>query len=262
MFCLSFDGQEELAVCTDFCQDLRTFEFVESNFSNPLHHSVKGRLKASIEYWRFIGAPKFILDTISDGYKIPFITTPPPVHLKNNGSALEHSDFVNDAILELLQDNRIEELTTSPEIINPLTASVQSSGKKRLILDFRHINLHVFKQKFKCEGLHTIRDIISEDYFAFSFDLKSGYHHVDIFPDHRKLLAFSWHFGTNRVRYFQFTVLPFGLSSAPFIFMKLIKPLEAFWRLRGIPIAIFCDDGVGAGSSRDTLRNLMVLSSA
>ena len=118
-------------------------------------------------------------------------------------------------------------------------------------MDLRHINLHVFKQKFKCEGLHTIRDIFSADYFVFSFDLKSGYHHVDIFPDHRKFLAFSWHFGTNCVRYFQFTVLPFGLSSAPFIFTKLIKPLEAFWRLQGIPIAIFFDDGVGAGSSRD-----------
>ena len=233
MFCPSFDGQEELAVCTDICQDLRTFEFAESNFSKLLHYSVKGRLKASIEFWRFIGAPKFI----------PFITTSPPVHLNNNGSVLEHSDFVNDAILELLQDNRIEELTTPPEIVNPLTVSVQSSGKKRLILDLRHINLHVFKQKFKCEGLHTIRDIFSEDYFVFSFDLKSGYHHVDIFPGHRKILAFSWHFGTNCVRYFHFTVLPFGLSSAPFIFTKLIKPLEAFWRLQGIPIAIFFDDG-------------------
>ena len=47
-------------------------------------------------------------------------------------------------------------------------------------------------------------------------------------------------------------MLPFGLSSAPFIFTKLIKPLEAFWRLQEIPIAIFFfDDGVGAGSSRD-----------
>ena len=239
MFCPSFDqsdGQEDLAVCTDICQDLRTFEFAEPNFSKL---SVKGRLKTSIEYWRFIGAPEFILDIISDGNKIPFITTPPPVHLKNNGSALAHSGFVNDAILELLQDNRIEELITPPEIINPLSVSVQSSGKKRLILDLRRINLHVFKQKFKCEGLHTIRDIFSKDYFVFSFDLKSGYRHVDIFPDHRKFLAFSWHFGTNCVRYFHFTVLPFGLSSVPFNFTKLIKPSEAFWRLQGIPIAIF-----------------------
>lgn len=81
-------------------------------------------MKASIEFWSFIGAPKFILDIISYGYKIPFITIPPPVHLKNNGSALEHSDFVNDAILELLQDNRIEKLTTPPEIVNPLTVCV------------------------------------------------------------------------------------------------------------------------------------------
>ena len=103
-------------------------------------------MKASIEFWRFIGAPKFILDIISDGYKIPFITIPPPVHFKNNGSALEHSDFVNDAILELLQDNRIEELTTPPEIVNPLAVCVLSSGKKRLILDLRHV-ISMFSSK-------------------------------------------------------------------------------------------------------------------
>ena len=138
MFCPSFDGQEELAVCTDICQDLRTFEFAESNFSKLWHYPVKGRFKASIEFWRFISAPKFILDIISDGYKILFITTPPPVHLKKNGSALEHSEFVNDAILEFLQDNCIEELTTRTEIINALTVSVQSSGKRRLILDLAY----------------------------------------------------------------------------------------------------------------------------
>ena len=82
--------------------------------------------------------------------------------------------------------------------------------------------------------------------FVFSFDLKSGYHHVDIFPEHRKYLAFSWDFHT---RYFQLTALPFGLSSAPFIFTKLLKPLETHWRSRGIPIAIFFDDEVGARAS-------------
>ena len=122
-----------MGVCTDICHDLRTFEFVEYNFPKLLHYSVKGGLKASIEFWRFIGGPKFILDIISDGYKIPFITTPPPVHLKNNGSASEHSDFVNDNILELLQDDRIQELTVPLEIINPLTFSVQVLVKRGCI---------------------------------------------------------------------------------------------------------------------------------
>ena len=167
-----------------------------------MHPSVKGRLSASIDYWRLIGAPDFILVIIGDGYKIPFSTTPLPVHLRNNALALGESAFVCEAIIELLRDNRVEELTTAPDILNPLTVSVQNSGKKRLILDLRHINLHIFKQKFQCEGLHTIRDVFSKDYFVFSFDLKSGYHHVDTFPEYRKYLAFSWDFGAGCTRYF------------------------------------------------------------
>ena len=70
-------------------------------------------------------------------------------------------------------------------------------------------------------------------------------------------------FGTNCVRYFQFTVLSLGLSSAPFIFMKLLKPLEAFLRLQGIPIASsFFSMMVSALIPLARLRNLTVLSSA
>ena len=59
---------------------------------------------------------------------------------------------------------------------------------------------------------------------------------MDIFHDHRKYLALSWDFGKGHTRYFQFTVLPFGLSSAPFIFTKLLKPLETHWRSQAISI--------------------------
>ena len=77
---------------------------------------------------------------------------------------------------------------------------------------------------------------------------------MGIFPDHRKYFAFSWDFGKGHTRYFQLTVLPFGLSSAPFIFTKLLKPLETHWRSQGIPRAIFFDDGVGAGSSLEAAK--------
>ena len=185
------------------------------------------------------------MTVIRCGYKIPFISTPPSQHYSNNASAINEAEFVGEAILELLRDNRVLELFSPPDFVNPLSVSVQSSRKKRLILDLRHINLHVYKQKFKCEGLHAIKSA-----FVFNFDFKSGYHHVDIFPtfpDHRKYLAFSWDFVGGHTRYFQFTVLPFGLSSAPYIFTKLLKPLETHWRAQGIPIAIFFDDGFGAG---------------
>ena len=248
--CVPLDAEDDLCVGE---RGRENFDFRSDDdhsvFSLP---SVKGRLVKSVNYWRSIGAPRFVLNIINGGYKIPFITAPPRYKFRNNASARKEPDFVTEAVLGLLHDNRVEELDAAPEIINLLSVSVQNTGKKRLILDLRNINLHVFKQKFKCEGLHTIKDISSRNCFVFSFDLKSGYHHADIFVEHRKYLAFSWDFGTGHARYFQFTVLPFGLSSAPFIFTKLLRPLETHWRSHGIPIAIFFDDGIGAG---DTLKN-------
>ena len=80
--------------------------------------------------------------------------------------------------------------------------------------------------------------------YMISFDLKSGYHHIDIFEGHQFLLGFSWRFpGSSVSRFFVFTVLPFGLSVASFTFTKCLKPLEKYWRLQGIKIAIFLDDG-------------------
>jgi len=114
----------------------------------------------------------------------------------NNASALTEADFVREAILDLLRDNRVEEIISPPDIVNLLTVSVQANGKKRLILDLRHINLHVYKQKFKC------KTTFAKDFFVFAFDLKSGYHHVYIFPEHRKYLAFLWEFVSGQTRFF------------------------------------------------------------
>ena len=78
----------------------------------------------------------------------------------------------------------------------------------------------------------------------FSFDLKSGYHHIDIHPDQQTFLGFAWKFpGEISCRYFVFTVLPFGLSSTPYISTKCLKPVEKYWRIYGVNIALFLDDG-------------------
>ena len=38
---------------------------------------VKGRLKACVQFWESISAPQFVLSVIREGYKIPFLHTPP-----------------------------------------------------------------------------------------------------------------------------------------------------------------------------------------
>ena len=53
-----------------------------------------------------------------------------------------------------------------------------------------------------------------------------------------------------------FSVLPFGLSSAPYIFTKCLKPIEKYWRFNGVNIALFLDDGWMIDSDRDTCTTL------
>ena len=93
---------------------------------------------------------------------------------------------------------------------------MSGSGKERLVLDLRHVNKFVDKQKVKFEG---VKESTNYSKYAIKFDLKSGYHHLEIHPEYQKCLGFSWKFG-NQVNYFNFTVLPFGLSSAGHIFRR------------------------------------------
>ena len=133
-----------------------------------------------------IHAPQFILDVIEYGYKLPLLQIPPPFTAKYNSSALEQPDFVESAINDLISNDFATEVFEPPVIINPLSVSIQKSGKKRLILDLRHVNQFLYKCRFRCEDLSIAKEILSAGDFMFTFDLKSGYHHVEIFPEHRK----------------------------------------------------------------------------
>ena len=117
---------------------------------------VKGNLKLNVAFWEHIGASRFIRDTILDGYKIPFIHTPPSAHFCNNRSAIQYSDFVGQAISDLLATGSVVECESAPTVVKPLSVSVQSNGKKRLILDLRHPNYFVMKSKVKFEDAKTM----------------------------------------------------------------------------------------------------------
>ena len=55
-----------------------------------------------------------------------------------------------------------------------------------------------------------------------------------------------------RESFFVFTVPPFGLSSAPYIFTKAVRVLVRYWRSHAVRITVYLDDGLG--SARDFAR--------
>ena len=131
-------------------------------------------------------------------------------------------------------------------VINPLTVAIQKNGKKRLILDCRNINKNIAQFKFRFENYIVTHNMLLENCKFFSFDLKSAYHHIEIFDEHRKYLAFRW-----ENKNYVFNVLPFGISCAGHIFTKVCRVLIKKWRDSGYRVIMFLDDGLGIADSQE-----------
>ena len=115
-------------------------------------NSVRGRLKENSHFWKNELKPAlFVQNIIDNGYMIHFITVPPSLYAPNNKSNLRNSRFAFQAILKLLKSNCIEKLDQKPYCRNPLT--VAESKKLRLVLDLRHVNSFIKRNKFRYENL-------------------------------------------------------------------------------------------------------------
>ena len=144
-----------------------------------------------------------------------------------------------------------------PYFINPLSVSVQANSKKTLILDLRYVNRHSQKKRIKYEDWKVTISYFEVGAYMFTFDLKSGYHRIEVAADHQCYLGFSWVDPIyKRRQFYRLRALPFRLSSAPHIFTKVLQPLVKHWRLNGAHIALFLDDGWGIASSRDECASL------
>ena len=217
----------------------RCWEF-QLGESQPV--SVKGRLRQHVQFWvDTLCAPGWIVDLIREGYVIPFYSEPTAHARPNQQSARGNAGFVDLAVAELLSGGYIESVSTKPYICSPLSVVENATGKQRLVLNLRHVNQFVWKQKFKYEDLRIAMMLFRPSEYMFTFDLKSGYHHVEVTQAHRKYLGFEWN-----GRYFQFSVLPFGLSSAPYVFSKLMRVLVRRWRSKGLKAIMYLDDGICA----------------
>ena len=79
--------------------------------------------------------------------------------------------------------------------------------------------------------------MIQQNDWMVSMDLQDAYCCVLVHPNHRKYLRFWW-----EDTLYQYRSLPFGLSSSPRVFTKLLRPVVAFLRRLGVRLLIYLDD--------------------
>ena len=93
------------------------YEFGEGDKERGHLHQpgeIKGNLGRNLDFWIHIGAPKFILSVIANGYRLPFQFTSVCSSLNNNKSCLKFKDFVEEAIEELSFTSRVVEKFNPP----------------------------------------------------------------------------------------------------------------------------------------------------
>ena len=224
----------------------RSWEAEEQGVTIQQIVDVQGRLKECIGFWtEVLQAPATVLGWIQNGYKLPLMYAPAPFEQRNHASAFNHQKFVTDSVKELLANRCIKEVKEKPFVCSPLSVVTNQEGKCRLVLNLRYLNQYLRKDRFKYEDLRIAMLMLNKNDFLFKFDLKSGYHHLDIFEPHQSYLGFTWEWNSTQ-SYFVFTVLPFGLSTACYAFTKLLRPLVGYWRGQGLRVVLYLDDGIVA----------------
>lgn len=102
------------------------------------------------------------------------------------------------------------------------------------------------------ESIRTAKNVIQPGDWMAKLDLKDAYLSVPIHRDSRKFLRFRWQGKT-----WQFKVLPFGLSSAPYMFTKLTKPVASLLRTLGMRIVLYLDDMLLVAESTELVRRML-----
>ena len=172
--------------------DIKFWE-VEADSPPSQITDVQGRLKENLKFWQeVLQAPDTVLKYIENGYHLPFKFLPPPHNQCNNESTETHQKFVDEAVQGLLRNRCIRRVEAEPWVCSPLSVVSNSMGKLCLVLNLRYLNQFLHVTKFKYEDLRVAALMFVRYEYMFKFDLKSGYHHVDIHPEHQRYLGFRW----------------------------------------------------------------------
>lgn len=89
-------------------------------------------------------------------------------------------------------------------------------------------------------------NFFQEGGYIFSFDLKSAYHHIMINKLDREYLGFKW-----ENKFYVLNGLPFGISTAGYIFTKVLREVVKFWRSKGYKIVMYLDYDIGGAETLD-----------
>ena len=216
-----------------------------------LNIPVGGRLSLFSKDWHKWCQDKWALEIVSQGYLIPFLKIPPFKGVKHTPLSGQYAGVLLEEVDSLLSKGAIECVTHQfrEGFFSTYFLVPKKTGDLRPILNLKPINGLIQSPTFKMETLQSVlRGVFPGDWIP-SLDLKDAYFHVPIHPDHRKFLRFCI-----QDKCFQYKVLPFGLTTSPRVFTKILTPIMARLRLHGVKAFPYLDDILFTAESKQAVE--------
>lgn len=198
--------------------------------------------------WESITSDLWILDTVRNGYKLEFSQIPDySSFLPEIQFSKEKTVIVTEEIEKLEAKGAIKKVDpVDGQFVSNLFLVPKKDGSLRPVINLKKLNLFIQYQHFKQETISVALDLINRDDFLTSIDLTDAYFSITINDNFKKYLRFSW-----KEQLYEFQVMAFGLSSAPRIFTKILKPVYAFFRKIGICCIYYIDDSLCINNDSD-----------
>ena len=188
-----------------------------------------------------MSADPWVTEALREGYHMVFKETPPmsntPIHFPSYEIGSEKGKVLDKEVLSMTLKGAIEIASSTPGFYSRLFVVPKASGSWRPIIDLSALNEYVYTPSFKMETPKSIIQALQKGQWMTSLDMKDAYFHIPIHPLFRRYLRFCHH-----GKVWQFKALPFGLSTSPRIFTKILMPVLAYAHVHGVKLHMYLDD--------------------
>ncbi|KAK0404353.1 hypothetical protein QR680_017417 [Steinernema hermaphroditum] len=209
-----------------------------------------GRLADFVQNWAQLTSDKWILSTIQ-GYKLEFSRRPSrSVHVSNARKfSLCQQNAILDEIASLLDKRAIVKVKDGANLwFSNVFLVPKKDGGNRPVINLRPLNKFIRARHFKMESISMLRSLLLPDDWLAKLDMKDAYFGVPIAASDRKWLCFKFNGST-----YQFRALPFGLSSAPYVYSKVMRVVATHLRQLGLRLIVYLDDWLFLNESKKGL---------
>ena len=199
---------------------------------NTMNLSIKcpklaGHVAHFIQNWEVLTEDHWVIQTVA-GYQLDLTSTPHQLRVPPEvKTSEEKAALVTLEVTELLEKGAIVETNLSADSFVSQIFLVEKDLGYIPVINLKGLNQFIRTDISKWRPAHSSRASTSRGLDG-KMNLKDAYLQMPIHPTYQPLLTFQW-----RDKYYKFTCLPFGLSAAPRVFTKVLKPVVGFLRQVG-----------------------------